>query len=127
MIFGVKKFHQYLYGRKFTLVTDYKPLIVILGPKKCVSSLAAARLQRWAVLLFAYKYDIKVHSRPCKPRWIVKTAHSPSTQWKDSLQKLAFLIWHKLFSFQHYVTQNIGNNKHTTSFCLHVQLRLTSL
>ena len=26
MVFGVKGFHQFLYGRKFTLVTDHKPL-----------------------------------------------------------------------------------------------------
>ena len=44
LIFGVKKFHQYLYGRKFTLVTDHKLLMAIVGPKKGVPSLAAARL-----------------------------------------------------------------------------------
>ena len=58
LIFGVKKFHQYLYGRRFTLVTDHKPLTAILGPKKGIPSLAAARLQRWAVLLSAYEYNI---------------------------------------------------------------------
>ena len=58
LVFGVKKFHQYLYGRRFTLVTDHKPLTAILGPKKGIPPLAAARLQRWAVLLSAYKYDI---------------------------------------------------------------------
>ena len=46
LIFGMKKFHQYLYGCKFTLVTDHKPLTAILGAKKGIPSLAAARLQR---------------------------------------------------------------------------------
>ena len=62
LIFGVKKFHQYLYGRHFTLVTDHKPLLAILGEKKGIPSLAAARLQRWAVLLAAYQYTIKFKS-----------------------------------------------------------------
>ena len=51
LIYGVKKFHQYLYGRKFQLVTDHKPLLAILGPKSGVPSLAATRLQQWALLL----------------------------------------------------------------------------
>ena len=38
---------------------DHKPLTSILGPKRGIPSLAAARLQRWAVLLSAYNYDIK--------------------------------------------------------------------
>ena len=58
LVFGVKKFHQYLYGRKFDLITDHKPLTVIFGTKKGIPSLAAARLQRWAILLSAYQYDI---------------------------------------------------------------------
>ena len=62
LVFGVKKFHQYLYGRKFNLITDHKPLLAILGPKKGIPSLAAARLQRWAVLLSAYQYEIQFKS-----------------------------------------------------------------
>ncbi len=37
---------------KFTLITDHKSLTTILGPKKGVPAVAAARLQRWAVQLW---------------------------------------------------------------------------
>ena len=62
LVFGVKRFHQYLYGRKFTLLTDHKPLTTILGPKRGIPPIAAARLQRWAVQLAAYTYDIEFKS-----------------------------------------------------------------
>lgn len=59
IIFGVTKFHSYLYGRKFTLITDHKPLTTIFGPKKGIPVLTASRLQRWAIQLAAYQFDIK--------------------------------------------------------------------
>jgi hypothetical protein len=59
IIFAVKKFHQYLYGRKFLLRTDHKPLVTIFGPKTGVPSMAANRLQRWAIILSAYTFDIE--------------------------------------------------------------------
>ena len=58
-MFGIKKFHQYVYGWKFLLVTDHKPLTTILSPKASLPALAAARLQRWAITLSAYNYDIE--------------------------------------------------------------------
>ena len=58
IIYGVKKFHQYLFGRKFTLETDHKPLLTILGPQSAVPTLAAARLQRWALILASYHYEV---------------------------------------------------------------------
>jgi len=58
IIFGVKRFQLYLYGRNFTLVTDHQPLTRIFGPRSNVPPLAAARLQRWAVLLSGYDFDI---------------------------------------------------------------------
>ena len=62
LVFGVKHFHTYLYGRVFTIATDHKPLTTILGPKKGIPPLAAARHQRWAWTLSAYLYDIKFRS-----------------------------------------------------------------
>ena len=59
LIYGIKKFHTYLYGRRFTLVTDHKPLITVLGPKSGIPPMAATRLQRWALLLSAYNYTIE--------------------------------------------------------------------
>ena len=58
-MFGVKRFHQFLYGGKFTLVTDHKPLQAILGPRSAIPTLAAARMQRWALVLSAYDFDLE--------------------------------------------------------------------
>jgi len=62
IIFGVKKFHQYLYGRKFILITDHKPLVTIFNPSKHLSTMTSNRLQRWAIILMAYNFDIKYRS-----------------------------------------------------------------
>ena len=59
IIFGVKRFHQYLYGRKWKLITDHEPLTSILHPRKGIPSTTIARLQRWAIILSAYDYDIE--------------------------------------------------------------------
>ena len=58
-IFGVKRFHSYLYGRKFTLITDHKPLLGLLGEIKAIPTQASARIQRWALTLAAYEYTFR--------------------------------------------------------------------
>ena len=57
--FGVSKFHSYLLGNLFTLVTDHKPLLAIFSPDKNIPVLRAQRLLRWSLTLMAYQYDIK--------------------------------------------------------------------
>lgn len=59
LVFGVKAFHQIIYGRKFVLETDHKPLTFIFGPKNGLPLMAASRVQRWAVFLTAYDFEIK--------------------------------------------------------------------
>ena len=58
IIFGVKRFHQYIYGRTFQLVSDHKPLMSILDAQRGIPVMASARLQRWAPMLAAYDYSI---------------------------------------------------------------------
>ena len=70
LIYGVKKFHQSIYGRRFTLVTDHKPLMIILSPKKGLPTLAAVRLQRWAIHLTAYQYDIEFDQPMSTQMWM---------------------------------------------------------
>ncbi|XP_048515211.1 uncharacterized protein LOC105692809 [Athalia rosae] len=53
IIFAVKHFRPYLYGRQFTLVTDHRPLIWLNNVKDPTS-----RLLRWRLTLDEYSYDI---------------------------------------------------------------------
>ena len=53
-VFGVKKFHQYLYGTSFELITDHEPLTKLFAPDRVISPTASARIQRWALTLAAY-------------------------------------------------------------------------
>ncbi|XP_048249134.1 uncharacterized protein K02A2.6-like [Haliotis rufescens] len=59
IIFGTKKFHQYIYGRSFTLLSDHKPLESIFSRDKDISQMASSRIQRWALTLSAYNYTIE--------------------------------------------------------------------
>ena len=57
IIFGVKKFHQYVYGRQFEIIIDHKPLAGLLHEYKSIPSMAASRIQRWAIILSPYNYE----------------------------------------------------------------------
>ena len=56
--FGIQKFHKFLYGRKFTIVTDHKPLLGLLGQHKPIPNMTSPRLQRFALTLSAYDYEL---------------------------------------------------------------------
>ena len=59
IVFGCKRFHQYIYGRKIVVETDHKPLIPIF--KKPLYA-APPRLQR--MLLQLQRYDLDVTFKP---------------------------------------------------------------
>ncbi|XP_049886595.1 uncharacterized protein K02A2.6-like [Pectinophora gossypiella] len=54
LVWAVEHFHIFLYGKKFELVTDHKPLEIIFGPK----SKPCARIERWMLRLQSYKFQV---------------------------------------------------------------------
>jgi len=58
IIFAVEKFHKYLFSRKFILVTDHLRLKSIFHSPKNIPVVAFSRLQRLAVILSIYHYDL---------------------------------------------------------------------
>lgn len=53
IVWGCKHFRQYLYGRKFTVVTDHRPLTWIFSVKD-----PSSRLLRWRLKLEEYEYEV---------------------------------------------------------------------
>lgn len=52
------RFHQFLYGRKFTIYSDHKPLRYLFSEHRAISATASARVQRWALTLSGYQVSI---------------------------------------------------------------------
>jgi len=59
IIFGLKRFHQFLAGCSFTIITDHRPLLSLFAPDKSAPMHTAARLQRWSLILSSYKYTLQ--------------------------------------------------------------------
>ena len=57
-IFGIKKFHDYVFGRSFELVTDHKPLLGLLKEYRATSQQASSRIKRWSLFLSNYEYQL---------------------------------------------------------------------
>ena len=58
-VYAVKKYHQYVCNRQFTILTDHKTLLDILSEDKGIPPMATARIQIWAILLSAYNYSLQ--------------------------------------------------------------------
>ena len=59
IVFGVKRFHFYVYGLKFLITTDHKPLLGVFGEGKPVPPMASSRMIRWSVILQGYDYQLQ--------------------------------------------------------------------
>ncbi|XP_058041724.1 uncharacterized protein K02A2.6-like [Ahaetulla prasina] len=64
IVSGVKKFHEYVFGRDFEIVTDHRPLLGLLAGDHPTPVALSPRLTRWTIFLAAYSY--KLLHRPGK-------------------------------------------------------------
>ena len=55
-VFGIRRFHSYLFWHRFELITDHKPLLGLLKEDQATSQHASARIKRWSLFLAAYEY-----------------------------------------------------------------------
>ena len=54
LVWACKRYHAYIYGMRFDLVTDHKPLEVIYGPR----SKPSAHIERWVIRLQPYDFRV---------------------------------------------------------------------
>ena len=59
IVSAVKKFHNYLYGCHFIIQSYHQPLSFLFHESKGIPQQASSRIQRWALTLTAYNYDIR--------------------------------------------------------------------
>ncbi|KAJ8887838.1 hypothetical protein PR048_014056 [Dryococelus australis] len=59
IIYGVTKFHKYLMGSQFTIVTDHEPLLSLFSEKKKIPQVANAILLKWSIIFSSYQYEIQ--------------------------------------------------------------------
>ena len=59
IIFSVTAFREYLYGLRFMLETDHKPLLELFGETRSMPDMTSSRLKRWALRLSEFTYTIR--------------------------------------------------------------------
>lgn len=57
-LLAVRRLHKYLYAIKFTIFTDHIPLLYLLHTRVSFNKATLMMLQRWALHLSAYSYNI---------------------------------------------------------------------
>jgi len=62
VVWAIKLFRPYLYGRRFELVTDHAALAYLMRSKNLTG-----RLHRWSLQL--QEYDFTIVYRPARPMW----------------------------------------------------------
>ena len=78
------------------MVTDHKPLLGLFSPDKAIPPMASGRIQRWALLLQAYKFTL-VHRSGATLGTADALSRLPLPMVNDSVPVLA--EWINLINF----------------------------
>ena len=60
IVWSCERFHMYLYGADFELMTDHKPLECIFSP----TSKTCARIERWLLRMQPYRFTVEYFPGP---------------------------------------------------------------
>ena len=91
IVFGVTKFHVYLYGHSFTIYSDHKPLQYLFNPSKAISAMASARVQH------GHYFSVHTSTQSLTNqdlRWLMQMSLVDYLCQRCLNQ---FLLWEKLF------------------------------
>lgn len=109
---SVRKLFQYLQNQKFTIRTDHKLLIGILGENKNIPTMASARFQRWAVFLAGFQYTLEyikgndnctsdlLSRLPIKGKYVVSVDSEPQSTYMAFIESEYFPLNHNTIKLQ---------------------------
>lgn len=64
VMFGIKRFHKYLYWRKFVICTDHKPLLSLCNEMKAVPNMASPCIQHECCVMLGDVHQVAAQPRP---------------------------------------------------------------
>ena len=119
LVYAVTKFHQYLYGRKFVLMTDHKPLERIFGEDRQTPKIASNRLLRWAMTLNSYNAEIVYQpgKENCPADSLSRLPLETSENTSPHHGKLLHLRLQKLPISKHALKRETRNDKDFAKIC----------
>ncbi|XP_063965770.1 uncharacterized protein K02A2.6-like [Lytechinus pictus] len=79
VVWGCERFHLFLSGAEFTLLTDHKPLEVIYGPH----GKPHARIERWVLRLQQYKFKVRHMPGKTNPADVLSRLPIPNQPPRD--------------------------------------------
>ena len=79
-VFGVKRFHSYLYGHHFSLITDHKPLLNLFNEQQAVPPQASDTTLGSNSCHVRVQYILSIHYSPSKCRCNEPATTSDRTQ-----------------------------------------------